>query len=303
MKFIKGLALLCFLAASLGSCFDPPEFPAVPEIEFERVEFINSIDPAEEDSLNLYITFRDGDGDLGLSESPEDNSFPYHDVFFYQENNGSLIPLPTASGYIGVNEYDLLLISDASKGTLVTPRSKLKPEYSGLLPSETDFCAPYETLGEKIDPKNPQQSERRRLVIFKSDRKVLDPGIKIVDSLTETGQAQGPIMYYQIMDKLYFTRNPDHFNIDVDFLIKDPTAPDGFREYDFVKELCTTSFDGRFPVFSDKLSSIEGTLKYSMTSIGFVTAFSIKVVKLRVTIKDQARNSSNTVYSNEFTFQ
>jgi hypothetical protein len=299
MKFIKGLALLSFLAAMFGSCFDPPEFPAVPEIEFERIEFINSADPAEEDSLNLYITFRDGDGDLGLSETPEDNSAPWQDVIFYQENNGSLLPLELESGYIGGNEYDWLKIPDASKGKLVTPRSKLKPEYSGQLPSETEFCAPYETLGEAIDPAKPQQSERRRLVILKTDSAVLDADFKIVDRLPKGG----PTEFYQIMDKLYFTRNPNHFNIDVDFLIKDPTAPDGFREYDFVKELCTTSFDGRFPVFSDKLNSIEGTLKYSMTSIGFVTAFSIKIMKLRVTIKDRALNSSNTIYTNEFTFQ
>jgi hypothetical protein len=299
MKLIKGLALLSFLATILGSCFDPPEFPAVPEIEFERVEFINSVDPAVEDSLNLYITFRDGDGDLGLSESTEDNSVPWHDVNFYQENNGSLEPLSTKSGYIEGNEYDWLQIDDPSRGKLVTPRSRLKPEYSGKLPSETEFCAPYEMLGEAIDPKNPQQSVRRRLVILKAHRAVLDSKIDIVDSLPKAG----PIEFYQIKDSLYFTPNQDHFNIEVDFLVKDPTAPDGFREYDIAKELCTTPFDGRFPVFSDKLNSIEGTLKYSMTSLGFVTAFSIRVVKLRVTIKDRALNSSNTVYSNEFTFQ
>jgi hypothetical protein len=292
MKLIKGLALLSFSLLVFGACFDPPEFPVVPQIEFDRVEFIDAADPSVVDSLNLYLNFRDGDGDLGLSES--DVMPPFNDVFLYQENNGALTPLSTISGYVGANEFDLLVIPDPSKGKLVTVRTREKPEYS-FLPALNPACPDYETLAGKVGSTTPGDAIGRRLLILKSDRAVLDPMVQIVDSIA----SEGAIKYYQIKDMVYFAPNQDHYNIEVDFFIKDPAEPGGFREFDWRKEFCTT-FDGRFPVFSDKLNSIEGNLRYSMTSLGFTTLFSIKTLKLRVTIKDRALNTSNTIETPEF---
>ena len=292
MKLIKGLGLLSFLVVISGSCFDPPEFPVVPQIEFERIEFINSVDPSDFDSLNLYINFKDGNGDLGFSESLTDISDPYHNAVFYQANNGNITPLSTEviieEGY----EYDLLRVPDPSSGKLVVFRTRQKPEYN-FLPPAFD-CSHYEYLGGAIDPEN--ASDGRRLLIRAQDIAVLDAGVKIVDSIP---RAENPT-YYQVRDTLYYTPNPDHYNIEVDFLIKDQTAPGGFREFDWQEEFCTT-FDGRFPVFSDKSSSIDGTLKYSMTSLGFTSLFSIRTLKLRVSIKDRALNSSNVIETPEFT--
>jgi len=291
MKLIKGLGLLSFLAIISGSCFDPPEFPVVPQIEFERIEFIDSPQPSDFDSLNLYIRFKDGDGDLGFNESTSDISDPYHNAFFYQEDNGNLFPLSTLSGYVGEHEYDLLQIPDASKGKLVVFRTRQQPEYS-FLPPAFD-CANYEYLGGAIDPAN--AGDGRRLLILAADLPALDPQVKLVDSIPRTNPE-----YYQIRDTLYYTANPNHYNIEVDFLIKDPAAPGGFREFDWREEYCTT-FDGRFPVFSDKESSIDGTLRYSMTSLGFTSLFSIRTLKLRVSIKDRALNISNVIETPEFT--
>lgn len=292
MKLIKGLGLLSFLAILSGSCFEPPEFPAVPQIEFERIEFINSIDPSDFDSLNLYLKFKDGDGDLGFLESPDDLSYPFHNANFYQENNGSMTPLHTYAFFVEEREYDFLEIPDPSQGKLVVFRTRKNPAYSSL--PATFHCSTYEYLGGRPDPNN--SSDGRRLVIDKSDRAALDPMVKLVDSLQDI---DGNI-YYQIQDTLYYTPNPDHYNIEVDFLVKDPSAPGGFKEFDWQKEFCTT-FDGRFPVFSDKDSSIDGTLRYSMTSLGFVSLFSIKTLKLRVSIKDHHRNQSNVIETTEFT--
>ena len=291
MKLIKGLGLLSFLIIVSVSCFDPPEFPVVPQIVFERIEFIDAPDPSDFDSLNLYIHFKDGDGNLGFNESTADISDPYHNAFFYQEDNGSLSPLTTQSGYVGSDEYDLLLIPDPNKGKLVVFRTRQKPEYN-FLPPAFD-CASYEYLGGAPNPDN--STDGRRLLIMASDLPVLDPLVKLVDSIPKTNPE-----FYQIRDTLYYTRNPDHYNIEVDFLVKDPTAPGGFREYDWHQEFCTT-FDGRFPVFSDKGSSIDGTLRYSMTSLGFTSIFSIRTLKLRVKIKDRDRNSSNVIETPEFT--
>jgi hypothetical protein len=294
MKFIKGFGLLSFLVIISGSCFDPPEFPVVPQIEYKNVEFIDSKDPSDFDSLNLYINFKDGDGDLGFLDGPKYISDPYHTSFFYQENAGEIEPLATITGYVGNDQFDLLEIPDPTKGKLVTFRTHKKPGYS-FLPSTFD-CANYEYLAGALDPSN--STDGRRLLIEGAAKAALDPGVKLVDSLmSEDGKS---VAYYQIRDTLYYTPNPDHYNIEVDFLVKDPTAEGGFREFDWQKEYCTT-FDGRFPVFSDKNSSIDGTLRYSMTSLGFTTLFSIKTLKLRVRIKDRERHSSNVIETPEFT--
>lgn len=110
------------------------------------------------------------------------------------------------------------------------------------------------------------------------------------------------------VDTLYFEINPDHYNIEVDFLVKNPTNGT-FEEFDWTKEFnypnCGISFDGRFPIlFKDRPGSpLEGTIKYGMGSLGFKALFSIKTLKLRVLIKDRALNQSNVIETPEFTFQ
>ncbi len=297
MKLIKGLGLLSFLTVLSVSCFDPPEFPVVPQIEFDRVEFIDSVDPSDFDSLNLYINFKDGDGDLGFSAGPADISDPYNSATFYQENNGKVEPLSTITGYVGSDEYDLLQIPDPQRGKLVVFRTRKKPEYSFLPGDEkcggSSNLKYYEYLDGPIVPNS--SSDGRRLLIEAKAKIALDDMVELVDSFPKTNPE-----YYQIRDTLYYTSNPNHYNIEVDFLVKDPTAPDGWREFDWREEYCTT-FDGRFPVFSDKQSSIDGNLRYSMTSLGFKAVFSIKTLKLRVKIKDRALNSSNVIETSEFT--
>ena len=296
MKLINGSGLFSFLAIALGSCFDPPEFPLEPQIEFDRVEFIDSPDDSEFDSLNLYLSFKDGDADLGFSESPDHISDPYHSAFFYQENNGKIEPLATRSHRIGQHDYDVLIIPDPNKGTLVTFRTRNKPEYS-FLPggdrcSGSNSLKYYEYLDGPIDPAN--ASDGRRMLIEANDRAALAPSVQLVDSFPTTNPE-----YYQIRDTLYYTPNPDHYNIEVDFLVKDPAAPEGFREFDWREEYCTT-FDGRFPVISDNDNSLNGILRYSMTSLGFKNVFSIQTLKLRVTIKDRMLHTSNVIETPEF---
>lgn len=297
MKLINGLGLLSFLTIALGSCFDPSELPLEPQIQFDRVEFIDSPDASEFDSLNLYLSFKDGDGDLGFNESPDHISDPYHSAFFYQENNGKIEPLSTVPHRIGQHEYDLLVIPDPNKGTLVTFRTRNKPQYS-FLPAG-DQCTGsnslkyYEYLDGVIVPGN--ASDGRRMLVQATDRAALGPSVELMDSFPRTNPE-----LYQIRDTLYYTPNPNHYNIEVDFLVKDPTAPGGFMEFDWREEYCTT-FDGRFPVISDKENSVDGILRYSMTSLGFKSVFSIKTLKLRVTIKDRMLHTSNVIETPEFT--
>jgi hypothetical protein len=100
------------------------------------------------------------------------------------------------------------------------------------------------------------------------------------------------------------TVNQNHYNIEVDFLTKEPSNPNadenGFVEYDWRKQLCI-SYDGRFPVLSDTEGPLEGTIRYAIGSTGLKTIFTIKTMKLRLLIRDRSLNTSNTVYTKEFT--
>lgn len=110
------------------------------------------------------------------------------------------------------------------------------------------------------------------------------------------------------VDTFYFERNPDHYNIKVDFLVKSGSGV--FEEFDWTEEFtypqCGITFDGRFPILSKDLSratALDGRIRYGMPSTGFSILFSIKTLKLRVTIQDRTLNRSNVVESPEFTLQ
>lgn len=110
------------------------------------------------------------------------------------------------------------------------------------------------------------------------------------------------------VDTFYFQRNPYHYNITVDFMIKNNDG--SFTEFDWTKEFsypqCGITFDGRFPILSRDLSrsaALDGKIRYGMASTGFNVLFNIKTLKLRITIFDRALNRSNTVETPEFTLQ
>jgi hypothetical protein len=285
MKIIKGLTFFVVLVG-FGSCFDPPEFPDVPEIEFDRIEFVDGVSPRP-DSLILYINFKDGNGDLGLdNEDPNYVSFPFNNTFFFQEKNGQVDTLVTfAVGNTG--QYDFLEIPNPTQGKLVLPRTKNKPGYS-YLPSYN--CVDYEYI---ID---------RKLIIEDDDYPAIEgTGIRIADTLYN-GPPKDPSTpkFFQIQDTLLVAVNPNHYNIEIDFFEKIGAE---FVEFDWrAAPRCTQSYDGRFPRLVEKSgSALEGTLRYTMNSIGLVELFSIKPLYLRIQIKDRALNRSNTIETPEFT--
>lgn len=284
----------------MASCFDPPEFPNVPEIEFNRIEFY---DGDATDSLVLFLNFKDGDGDLGLNSGLLQHiSAPYHNTNYYQAvGNGQIRPLSTLARTVdirnGRNEIirtDIINILDVpspSSGKLVFPRTRKQAGYS-FLPVYND-CPDYEYL------------EDTNLYIEESDWGVVDGLVTPTDTLFGINSSGPPTRFIEILDTLYLTVNPNHFNIEVDFLIKDPssTTPEhpGWRLYDWRRERCLT-FDGRFPVLSETSTALEGTIRYSMNSLGFVPIFGLnKTLKLRVQIKDRALNTSQWIETREFT--
>jgi hypothetical protein len=219
--------------AGLLSCFDPPEFPIQPAIEFKEVSFKEVGTTSDPDSIVLVLDFKDGDGDLGLSANETDE--PYNDKYYF--------------------------VSSAT-GELITYKFYGEPGFESLPP----FADPYNCTNWIINP------------------------------LIE-GQV--------VNDTVYFELNPNHFNIFVQFFVKQNDGT--FKEFNWLTEFkfpnCGIAFHGRFPVLSKNLERkipLEGTLRYGLASTGFKVLFGAKTLKLRVWIQDRALNVSNTVETNEF---
>lgn len=83
MHLIRGFSLFSIILFVVSGCFNPPDFPVEPQIEFESIqykEYGTGFD-TEYDSLILTISFKDGDGDLGLD--PSENNAPYNNKFYF----------------------------------------------------------------------------------------------------------------------------------------------------------------------------------------------------------------------------
>lgn len=73
LKLSVGMLMLSMMM----SCFGEPEFPKEPAIEYSWIEnnVVTSSSGVTYDSVYIGISFRDGDGDLGLSSA--DTLYPY----------------------------------------------------------------------------------------------------------------------------------------------------------------------------------------------------------------------------------
>ncbi|MFM1912566.1 MAG: hypothetical protein RIR51_404 [Bacteroidota bacterium] len=80
-KFFLGLFLLGFIY----SCINPPEFSNTPEISFEGIKKVNKtifndlLGEVKVDSVIISVNFKDGDGDLGLTNEELSNNPKYKD--------------------------------------------------------------------------------------------------------------------------------------------------------------------------------------------------------------------------------
>ena len=236
MRAIKHLLWVGILTVLTGACFNAPEFPIVPEIEYQNITFKPKGTGAF-DSLILLISFKDGDGDLGLAAEETgcvNEDICYNSKFYFVKSDDSLVTYED---------------------------KRTNPAFSAL----PDFTNPFNCINWEI---------RRNANNV-------------------------------VQDTVYFELNPDHHNIEVDFLVKNPDG--SFTEFDWTKEFfypnCGVTFDGRFPIlYEDRPGSpLEGTIRYGMGSSGFRILFSLKTIKLRVQIKDRALHRSNIIETPEFT--
>jgi hypothetical protein len=117
MEMIRRLFVGLFLSALLISCFNPPEFPIVPQIEFKKADFIDEKDPSVADTLVLYLDFKDGDGDIGLSDADlviSESTAKYAERVYFDKNGkkwviGDLLQLRQSTNPNDVSLYNSLL--------------------------------------------------------------------------------------------------------------------------------------------------------------------------------------------------
>lgn len=282
MKAVKSLILFCFLLVGVSSCFDPPVFSDSPEISFNKIEFKVTPSPVEADTLILYIDFKDGNGNLGLSKTTLQHfSDPFHPHTFFLETPGDGVKAASTfqariSAPPPIPQEVAVLKSTGSLGKLLTKRTRSKPGY-GYLPT---------FVPDEMDCKNYIYTY---LLIPPELLDVIDSTYNVVATSPNTGAVI-------IRDTLYFDQNPNYYNIRIRFYQKVGTT---LQEFSWEDEFCST-FSGRFPVLSDKNDPVEGTLRYNMKSSGFIPLFSVKTLTLDVIITDRTLKS-DSIRTPEFT--
>jgi hypothetical protein len=298
MKLVRSALLFAISIILFSACFNEPEFSDVPAIEYEGIYFGRS--PDGDDSLVVSISFKDGDGNMGLDGRVDVDS-PYHDINFYANDNGELFPL-TAYNIQNFTGYTLgkskktpqrsfYQVGTPPKqlGELITLQSRNEG-----FPSLPPYVDPYKC------PANDQSYLNRNdlpdtVFIYKTFKYLIKNKATIVDSLIRN---DSPSQYwFAVVDYFYIQPNIGQYNMYVEFFIKDNTG--SFTEYDFAAVGCETHH-GRFPILTDKKRPLEGIINYSMTSSGFLTTFGNKTLKLRITILDRVLNQSNTLETPEF---
>jgi len=126
----------------LNQCYEMPEFPSEPYIEFVGIAFLESEpgpggDPMQ-DQLILAIKFQDGDGNLGLA-TEGDNRAPFHSRNYYNVNNGNVIPSEP------FNQIDTSL--------LIRYSDRFKPGLDTLPPFLTPFNCTRYLINPDLDPR------------------------------------------------------------------------------------------------------------------------------------------------------
>lgn len=295
MKQVKCVLLFLISVVLFSACLNPPEFDNSPTIEYNGVYFEKA-----SNSLVISISFKDGDGDLGLSQSINYEP-PFHEINFFGSDDGRLQPLssflvPSFVGYkykktkkTPTESSYYIETPSGNVGELITLRSR-----SEGFPRLPPFVSPYDCAANLESYLNDRQNPDT-VFIFRDAGQLIKDQSTIVDTLVS--EADPEVYYLAVVDYFYININPYHHNFKVQFFFQDNNG--SFAEYDFRKEFCET-FDGRFPPLLGKERATEGIINYSIVSPGILETFSTKTLKLVITIYDRALNTSNTLETPEF---
>jgi hypothetical protein len=111
---VKKLVFIFSILLLVSSCFKKKKYNSVPEISFETFQILG-------DSAKVTFRFKDGEGDIGLSENqtsaPYDLESKYHYnlyLVYYEKKNGV--------GFVPGKDFN---------GDSIVFRNRLKPIYTG----------------------------------------------------------------------------------------------------------------------------------------------------------------------------
>lgn len=122
-RTLSAAAVVGLTGPSLTGCIKAPDYPVVPEIDFREVQVFHI--PAgkqnAKDSLTFVLGFRDGDGDLGLSDDDlkvapfntstgghNDRGYSYNYFIqpFIKNSSGQFVILVNPPPFGKLGEYD-----------------------------------------------------------------------------------------------------------------------------------------------------------------------------------------------------
>src|SRR5882762_8127985 len=90
MRLIRNLGIISIVLLACNSCFKAPEYPVIPQITFSDIYFGAAKTSKQTDSLVLSLNFKDGDGDLGLSDADSTN-FEYINGYYFIINSSKQV--------------------------------------------------------------------------------------------------------------------------------------------------------------------------------------------------------------------
>lgn len=296
------LNLLAFGILTLSGCDKnekEPEYSIEPYIEFRNLEFIPVEGSTMPDTLNVKFYFRDGDMDLGLSPGDMDSTYQLTHIYL-EAGNGKLqrvdYDFRSVSLSNGGSPSFYHILPANKKGLLATIRTRKKVGY-GQLPEFNKNC-----------PIN-SNYQITTILIDEQNKYLFD------DTFKEEIDLAVPTNMHAIKDTFYISQNPNAYNIEVAYLVKQSDG--SFTEFNW-QELYCSSFKGRFPVITGAPTghsihdgpykikmetSKSGYFEYGMMSVGFIILFKNKTIKLQVKIKDRALHESNVIETSELVIQ
>lgn len=116
MKLIKYILLSCvFSAFILTSCVKEKSFPPEPKIEFVRYQKYGT------DSADCVISFKDGDGDIGISDGDTASPDNFRLKYLYKGTDGNFHPFDAIDSTAAM---DTLFYSYRVKD--ITPKGQYK---------------------------------------------------------------------------------------------------------------------------------------------------------------------------------
>lgn len=249
----------------LQFCREPEPFTDEPRIEFNRLEFVRVQENGFQDSLILYFDFEDGDGDLGLEAW--ETFAPYQDYDVVVDANNRIVTLgdsllepPFRALEQRLNSISFYNLNDLSA----------IPAYS---------CEDYDTLRISRNP--------NAYIIPGTDFfiPIEESPIQIDDSAFS-------------LDTVLIVKNEFRYNMFVAFEV-DNNGEIETLDWEYITSPfgCGDNFNGRFAILdADNIgTSLQGTIKYSMLSLGFDLVLRTRPFQLKFHIVDRQLRKSNVV--------